>query len=397
MIRFWNNIRYGLFLLLIVLIAFSSHPFVTSRSRAIGMESGTILSPYVIMVFLVLFVFCIKSIFKLRIQRRLWVVFMIILISFLCIYMVYGSKTMFNDIRSIGICLCAIAIGCQLNFSESGYRIMLFVFAGLVTAIGLILVTTGIGGFVILDQNVTSTNKNSLGVALATAILFYIAIALDKNSRQTFRIISLFLLVLTFFILLTIRARAATLAALLIGIYYVFVTYKNNYKKNFVFQLFGIVIVVALLILLLPDSVGNYVYDSFFQNHEVDITSGRTERNLAALQFIRYNLMFGNLDGFSKIPWIHNYPLLKLYDYGLFFSFPILVLYFSLLLYVIKYSLKEKVVMKSFGVFALLIPFFISMAEPTFPFGPGTATVFNFIVFGVYLRYLNDKKTSQQY
>ncbi len=42
------------------------------------------------------------------------------------------------------------------------------------------------------------------------------------------------------------------------------------------------------------------------------------------------------------------------------------------------------------GYFALLIPFIISMAEPTYPFGPGTATVFNFILFGVALRDTSD-------
>ena len=44
------------------------------------------------------------------------------------------------------------------------------------------------------------------------------------------------------------------------------------------------------------------------------------------------------------------------------------------------------------GYFALLIPFVISMAEPTYPFGPGTATVFNFILFGVALRDTRDNK-----
>ena len=256
------------------------------------------------------------------------------------------------------------------------------------TTVGLIQVMTGVGGFEILDQSAVNTSKNSFGVAIATAILLYLFIAMDKSSKQLLKTISLVLLMLSFVILLTIRARAATLAALLIVVYYVFVTFKNNYKKSFVFRLLGIIIVVGLLIPVLPDSVGQYVYDSFFQNHEDDITSGRTERNLAAIQFLSHNLLVGNVEGFSRISWIHNFPLLILYDFGLFFSFPILLLYVYLLVYVIKNSLKEKVTIWSFGVFALLIPFIISMAEPTFPFGPGTATVFNFIVFGVALRNL---------
>ena len=103
-------------------------------------------------------------------------------------------------------------------------------------------------------------------------------------------------------------------------------------------------------------------------------------------------MIAGNLDGFAHVPWIHNYPLLKLYDYGLFFSFPVLFLYFYLLVFAIKKSLKEKVTVWNFGVFALIIPFIASMAEPTLPFGPVTATVFNFIMFGVFLKYLHGLK-----
>lgn len=387
-VSFLQKVRYGLLLLLVILIALSSHPSVTSASIAVGIVNGTFLSPYILVVFAALFVLSIRAVFKFRLQTRLWVMFVLILLSYVCVFLLFGTTAMMASIRAIGICLCAIAIGCQLDFRESGYRFMLFVFAGLMTTIGLILVMTGIGGFEILDQSTVNTSKNSFGVALATAILFYLSIVMDKNSKQLFKIVSLFLLVLSFIVLLTIRARAATLAALLIVVYYVFVTFKNNYKKSFVFRFFGIIIVVGLLMLVLPESVGQYVYDSFFQNHEDDITSGRTERNLAALQFLSHNLLVGNVEGFSRISWIHNFPLLIVYDFGLFFSFPILLLYVYLLVYVIKNSLNRKVTIWSFGVFALLIPFIISMAEPTFPFGPGTATVFNFIVFGVALRHL---------
>lgn len=387
-VSFWQKVRYGLLLLLVVLIALSSHPSVTSVSIAMGIVNGTFLSPYILVVFAALFVLSIRSVYVFRLQKRLWLLFVFILLSYVCVYLIFRTSAMVADIRSIGICLCAIAIGCQLDFRESGYRFMLFVFAGLMTTIGLILVMTGIGGFEILDQSTVNTSKNSFGVALATAILCYLSIVMDKNSKQLFKIVSLFLLVLSFVVLLTIRARAASLAAVFIVVYYVFVTFKNNYKKSFVFRLLGIIIVVGLLILVLPDSVGQYVYDSFFQNHEDDITSGRTERNLAAIQFLSHNILVGNVEGFSQISWIHNFPLLILYDFGLFFSFPILLLYIYLLVYIIKNSLKEKVTIWSFGVFALLIPFIISMAEPTFPFGPGTATVFSFIVFGVSLRHL---------
>ena len=39
------------------------------------------------------------------------------------------------------------------------------------------------------------------------------------------------------------------------------------------------------------------------------------------------------------------------------------------------------------GYIALLVPFVCSMAEPSLPYGPGTSSIFSFILFGVALRY----------
>ena len=185
------------------------------------------------------------------------------------------------------------------------------------------------------------------------------------------------------------------MSTIIIVLFLVFVTNKNK-NKNQVLRLFGIALLVFIVFLLLPEEAKNYVYNSFFQNHEDDLTSGRAERNKAALVFLRNNLLVGNLDGFSHIPWIHNYPLLKLYDYGLFFSAPILLLYVYQLVSSIKCSLKNKITIWGCGLFALIIPFIISMAEPTFPFGPGTSTVFNFILYGVSIRnlYINPHETA---
>ena len=66
---------------------------------------------------------------------------------------------------------------------------------------------------------------------------------------------------------------------------------------------------------------------------------------------------------------------------------PILCLYVYLFFIIIKGSLRSKVDnIGEVGFFAALVPFIVSMAEPTFPFGPGTATVFNFILLGAAIK-----------
>jgi len=149
--------------------------------------------------------------------------------------------------------------------------------------------------------------------------------------------------------------------------------------------------VVAYLVI--PESAKQYVVNSFVQNQEADITSSRMSRNRAGLSFISDHPLFGNLNVDAEMDWIHNYPLLKLFQYGFVFAFPIMMLYLYLLFYsVVKTSICNNRNNYNIGYFALLVPFVVSMAEPTLPFGPGTATLFNFILFGMATRNTYNEK-----
>lgn len=90
---------------------------------------------------------------------------------------------------------------------------------------------------------------------------------------------------------------------------------------------------------------------------------------------------------------VHNYLLNRMVEFGIVFVIPILLLYIRLLIGAIVKTVRlNNHDTHTIGYVLLLIPFIISMAEPTFPFGPGTATVFNFIVFGLSLRYAYNTK-----
>jgi hypothetical protein len=145
--------------------------------------------------------------------------------------------------------------------------------------------------------------------------------------------------------------------------------------------------VILLIYLLLPVSVKEYVTDSFLLNSEYDITSGRMSRNEQAIHFLENNLLWGNINKTSRIDWIHNYPLLQLYDFGVIGGFPVLCLYFYILFIILKYLFKSNIFdIRNIGFILPIVPFGISLAEPTYPFGPGTVNVFYFIAFGIALR-----------
>ena len=175
---------------------------------------------------------------------------------------------------------------------------------------------------------------------------------------------------------------------------FLYVLYERYKGKNFFVYLLLAVFVAVIVYLVLPSSVKDFVYNSFFQNYEGgDITTGRGGRNAAALEFLSYHLLLGNLNQNVQIAWIHNYPLNRTFEFGLVFAFPILLLYLFVLGKAIVKTIKsDNHNNYNIGYYLLLIPFIISMVEPTFPFGPGTATVFNFLLFGVAIRNTYNEK-----
>lgn len=167
------------------------------------------------------------------------------------------------------------------------------------------------------------------------------------------------------------------------------VYYLTNKKggKNFLITVLATFVLIGLILVVLPSGAKEFIYNSFTQNQGDDITSGRMGRNIAAVGFIMDHPLFGNLNQGIHLSQIHNYPLITLYKYGLLFALPIIILYFMIIVRAVKSSFRNKEFsIFSIGYVAMFVPYIISMAEPTMPFGPGTAMLFNFFLFGVSLR-----------
>lgn len=386
-VTFWQRARYWVLLLLVFLITISSHPTIAAMSRDAGMESGTILSRYIILVFGGLFIMCVnfQSMMRAKLVRVSLIIYFFVFLYYLITRAAFGEHSMMSDVRSMAICLVAIMIGWQLNLDEKRFHIMLLAFAGLTLFVGLMQVFMNIGGFVILDQYETD-NKNSLGVMLSTSAIVFLFLGLNRQQRGIIKTLCFVLALLTLVVLLTIRARAATLTTGIMLLYILYERFKG--KDFFIYLIIGLVLVVALFVFM-PSSIKDYVYHSFTQHYEEgDITTGRLERNAVALSFLSNHIFFGNLDQNIRVAQIHNYPLNRTFEFGIVFVFPIMLLYLYILINTIVKTIKSNNrYTQNIGYYLLLIPFIISMAEPTFPFGPGTATVINFVTFGLALRY----------
>ena len=392
-VSFWYRARYWVLLLLVLLITLSCHPTIVDMSKAAGMKSGTVLSRYIILVFAGLFGMClnVKSMLKPKIVLTSWIFWIWIVVYYLITFAAFGKKGMMGDVRSIAISLVAIMIGWQLDLDKKKLWILLIAFSGLILFVGLMQVFTNIGGFVILNLYETD-NKNALGVMLATGAILLLFMGLNYTGKMFPKVLFFTGAVLTLTVLLTVRARAATLTA---GIMSLYVFYERFKGKNFVLYLLGGIAVLVIVFLILPESAKDFVYNSFFQNYEGrDITAGRAGRNVAAIDFLSYHIFLGNLNHNEDVGWIHNYPLNRTFEFGILFVFPILVLYLYLLINTIIKTVKsDNRNIYNAGYYILLIPFIISMVEPTLPFGPGTATVINFLLFGVALRNTSNEKS----
>lgn len=390
-LTFWQKARYWVLLLIIGLNTVAFHPIIIDTGKEAGLESGNILSPYIVMVFLLLFGMCfnLKDILKNKVIRVSLFIVLFIFVYYLITRAVFGRRTMMSDLRSIGICLVGMMIGWQMNLDETRYKVALLLFSGLITLMGFLQVTMHVGGFEILDQSEVE-GKNSMGVLLATSSVIYLFFGLNVKSKPIVKVLFFALMFFVVVILLTIRARAATLTS---AILILFVLYQRFKGKNFFFYLLIGLFLIVVAYLIVPESAKQYVVNSFVQNQEMDITSSRMDRNRAGLAFVSDHPLFGDLNVGAEMDWIHNYPLLKLFQFGFIFAFPILLLYMYLLFYsVVKTYICNNRNNYNIGYFALLVPFVVSMAEPTLPFGPGTATLFNFILFGMATRNTYNEK-----
>lgn len=380
--------RVGM-LILFLLIDISYHPTVVNMSHAAGYESGTILSRYIVILFGSIFILSVwgSSFIKATVFKRyiLWLLWTFIVAVF--IYAIWHNDSMLIELRSIIIPLIAFCIGWEIKLTKRSFLLIVLVFCLGNIFSGVSQVMTNIGGFKIADQYLVDS-KNELGAILASGCLSLFFFS--SETRNNFmKYLMLALAIGTLLIIVTIRARAALLAVIILFLLYVTMRQKDAAKM--VLSILGVAILLVFVYFLHPSWFDFFNSSLHAGAQEDDFTSGRINTYLDAISFWARHPFLGNVALTGTVGWVHNYPLLQLYRFGLLFSWPILILYFYLFIKLFKSAIKSKNTMFACeGYIVALTPFIISLLEPTFPFGPGTATVYNFIIFGLIERKVND-------
>ena len=375
-------IRDVLLYILLFVTAISYHPTIINMSRIAGYESGTILSRYIIILFGAVFILSlsISIVRKSRFIRNYVIWLLVIFVAALILVAFYRNRIMLHECRAFIIVLGSMMIGYNLQLTRPQFVIIVLMFCLTTLFAGIMQVLVNNGGFRIANQYLTDS-KNSLGAMLATSAFSFLYLRRQLNKRLS-KSLSLICLLLSLVVIVTIRARMALVAVVMVLLFYYFLATRS---RSVLITLLVLGAVTIVGIVLMPGFVLDYLDASFTAGTQgSDFTSGRLYTYGEAISYLIQNPLLGNVNRLNQIGWIHNYPLLKVYDYGLLFSWPILVLYvivgFHALFMARRYDSMSII---CFAGCCLLIPYLISMAEPTFPFGPGTVTMYNFILMGM--------------
>lgn len=383
-----SYIRYLLTILMVVTIAISYHPmFFDFNGEFVGSISAFI-ELMLILIFLTI-IPKIRLIFKNKLLR-IYSICLLCIFIWLILLCGMGANTSMNEIMSLLISFVCLCIGYTGNYSDTQIKIYTCIYAVCVLIAGCFQITINIGSFEIEDTYLVSA-KNALGpmIACATLVGFYYVL---KPGTLIIKVFMTALVVVGLVEILTIRARLATLACFAVMAYMLILYIRRQNSKIAVLSILFIVASVCIACLL-NETISEYVINSFTQNREDDIFSSRGDTYEQAIHVLGESPIWGNLFINRDIEWVHNYLLLKLSSFGIIGSIPWICLY--LYLSYTTFILLRKVDftnIQHFGLILILVPFIVSLGEPMAPYGPGTTVFLPFLLYGITLSKIDNRK-----
>lgn len=369
-----NTFIYCILLLLIVVTAFQYSAWGIAGGENIALSDFVM----VIAAILVLLSSSFDKLFKYYrdvslFRTNLLVVLMCVLIF--TILSMLGFYVIFMPIRDLILSLLFVLIGLNIITTKKQFDTLISLYVFLYMIAALSIVFTFSSGFVINEFNLPIP-KNQLSPAFGVGLILSQYYAFKKSGIR--RYLYIFATVLLLASLLVIRGRAVIFSFLIINVVFIFFYIKN--RRIFLYY-------ISILLLLMPYLWIKF-YDALFLHYDVtdvnSISTGRAVRNISALDYLLKNPFFGTLgDGYG---YVHNYVLHTLVLYGLFWGIIILYVYFkyvSTVIMAIKVNTFDEV---DVGPLIIAMLILVSLFEYTYPYAPGSAVYFAFIMIGQYLK-----------
>ncbi len=380
-------IRVILLMIAVCLIAYSYHP---DNFDATGKMINSSSNMYALVVIGITFMLSMNSIKDSLMIKPIRVYCLMMGLVFLLYTLLYALNLTYsiNEVRTLLISFFALLLGTLLRLRDKEIIAICIAYIVSILLIGYLQITRNIGDFLIEDSYV-NTAKNAFGPMIVIAGVLSVLITVSPHLSKLIRFFTAVTAVFALLEVATIRARLATIIFIILSIFILIrylKTIRVGNKRNQNIVIYFIVVITILVVVF--STLQEYIWDSLTQNKESDFTSGRLEAYYDSIDIFSRSPLFGNLTLQEDIEWVHNYLLLKLSDYGLVLSMPLLILFFYLA-YVIIVGLRKSNLFTphNFGYMVITISFLASLGEPTYPYGPGTTNFLPFVLFGTALSY----------
>lgn len=375
-------------ILLYIAIAISTLSYIPNIYLNIPLYGILRMSLYTIMISEIALTFSFSKVINNGLLRNSIIIIAVLIILFLCFYAI-GLNYRSSDITQSITPLSCIIIGYCGNFSNKDINRLTIFYIILSVIVAALSASTYSAIMDIGEYSYLLEGKNQIGAIVAVAIsLAVYLIPLQTNKYYKVSLIaSLFIGIFASYI---IGCRSAFLSFILFT-FFVFV--KRNLNNLFKYTM--IACIAIFVIYFFWEEQITSIFENFFvgdknANDLDDISSGRMDRNIAAINYILDNFFSGELIYYSHIPLIHNYILLKWVRYGVF-AIPFLCFYLMIIINAASKVINNKQLLHAqMGFYIIIIPYIISMLEPGAPFGPGSVYFFTYLIYGFSLNRINN-------
>ena len=291
-----------------------------------------------------------------------------------------------SDISQLVIALITLTIGAGLDWNEREWANISYGYTLLMIAVTLCNSLYYAGGLYVPEHYMFDEGKNQVGamVAIGATACFYFGMKM-KEERTAFWVVTF--LALLSIVLIRARSDCFALIACMLLITAKEADFHGKWSVKTVLTILGIILIGVIIYTgFIGDELHTFMHGGKSGSGIDDITTRRWERNQKGMDIIMHHHSMEELKNPMKIPFIHNYPLLRLARYSIF-SLPLLLfyLYFGIST-LIELFKSRKTEIKQVGWVVCCIPLIISFAEPNFPYGPGLVQMLAFLLLGFSLR-----------
>ena len=287
-----------------------------------------------------------------------------------------------TDIFQLLVVLMIVMVGMGLEWGEHEWTDVCYYYTILMIVVTICNSLYYAGGLYVPEYYMFDEGKNQVGamVAIGATACFYFG--MKKREERTSLWVVSFLALLC---LVLIRARSDCFALIACCLLIVAKEADFHWKWNVktILTILGVVLIGVIIYTgFINDELHTFMFGGKNGNDINEITTNRWERNQQGLDIFIHHHTMNDLKNPMKIPFIHNYPLLRLARYGLF-AWPLLAFYLyfciSTLIEIFK---TRKSQIRQVGWMVCCIPLIISVAEPNFPYGPGLVQLPAFLLLG---------------